>query len=285
MSNILIAFSSLVKNTIKDLKESYIVRSNRANSMGDSLEEYIKDLFCDSFSLNKDEAFKKHQTIFSYLGNQNNPPDAILINSDAIEVKKIESHKNDIALNSSYPKDYLYKEDLLITKSCREVDGGHWNKKDIIYIIGIVNNNSLNGIWFIYGDCYAADRETYTKIKNCIAASIKENCDLELSSTKEIARVNKVDPLGITYLRVRGMWGIQNPNKVYSYLKLNTETNYFFAHLLLKESKYNSFSQEDKDQIELLHSQNKINKQLVKIRNPNNPAQNIDAIVLSYNIS
>ena len=42
--------------------------------------------------------------------------------------------------------------------------------------------------------------------------------DVEFSETNELGRVNKVDPLGITYLRIRGMWGIENPIKVFNYV-------------------------------------------------------------------
>lgn len=36
--------------------------------------------------------------------------------------------------------------------------------------------------------------------------------------SKELGHINKVDPLGVTYMRVRGMWGIDNPWKVFSYI-------------------------------------------------------------------
>ena len=39
---------------------------------------------------------------------------------------------------------------------------------------------------------------------------------LEAGETDELGRINKVDPLGITSLRVRGMWQIKNPSKVFS---------------------------------------------------------------------
>lgn len=40
---------------------------------------------------------------------------------------------------------------------------------------------------------------------------------LEFAKTKEIGRLNKVDPVGITYLRIRGMWGIKNPVDIRKY--------------------------------------------------------------------
>ena len=58
--------------------------------MGDALEYYIKDLFCNS--LHENDIEKKniiYEENFSYFGNQNNPPDFIVKDGDAIEVKKL----------------------------------------------------------------------------------------------------------------------------------------------------------------------------------------------------
>ena len=49
MSNILIAIKNLIKNKIFNLTEHYKGR-NRINSVGNSLEEYIKDIFADTLS-------------------------------------------------------------------------------------------------------------------------------------------------------------------------------------------------------------------------------------------
>ena len=53
------------------------------------------------------EALEKYSEVFSYLGNTSNPPDMIIKDGDAIEVKKIEGF-NTLMLNSSYPKQKLY---------------------------------------------------------------------------------------------------------------------------------------------------------------------------------
>lgn len=90
---------------------SHYRASNRANRVGDALEFYIKDLFCNS--LNENDLEKKNEIYgkyFSYIENQNNPPDIIVKQGDAIEVKKIESLRSGIALNSSYPKDKLFSD-------------------------------------------------------------------------------------------------------------------------------------------------------------------------------
>ena len=94
--NIINAIINLINNPITKLKQ-YKVGNNRANNAGDALEDYIKDLFA---GVHQDFPIQARTKLigetFSYCGNQNNPPDAILKNGDAIEIKKIESAKSDM---------------------------------------------------------------------------------------------------------------------------------------------------------------------------------------------
>lgn len=90
MANIINAIINLVNNPISHLTNYYQGR-NRANNAGDALEEYVKDMFANTFELAENERLEKISNTFSYLGNNSNPPDAMLRGGDAIEVKKIES--------------------------------------------------------------------------------------------------------------------------------------------------------------------------------------------------
>ena len=84
--------------------------------MGEALEEYIKDLFSGTvFEKNENKRMEIISKVFSYLGNTNNPPDSILREGDAIEVKKIENKTSSLALNSSFPKAKLYSNSTMIT--------------------------------------------------------------------------------------------------------------------------------------------------------------------------
>ena len=282
MTNILEAIKTIIENPISDIV-SYYQGKNRINSVGDALECFIKDIFSEA--LNENDLSLKNQRYseaFSYIGNQNNPPDIILKNSDAIEVKKIESLKSRIALNSSYPKSKLYSDEPMITNSCRNCED--WQEKDIIYAIGVVKGKKLQLLWLVYGDCYAADREIYKRIRNKINSGITEIPDVEFSETKELGRVNKVDPLGITYLRIRGMWGIQNPVVVYDYLFENTDIDTFKLIVVMKEEKYLSFPSEIRMLLERI-SDKKFTIRNENIKSPNNPAQLIPAKIISYRIS
>jgi hypothetical protein len=88
MSNILKAIINIEKNPVEKLKATYSGR-NSINNIGEALELYIQDAFANTISeADIDARNLKVSSVFSYLGNQNNPPDIILKNSDAIEVKK-----------------------------------------------------------------------------------------------------------------------------------------------------------------------------------------------------
>ena len=279
-NNILRAIINLVKTPKYELKEFY-TNHNRANSMGDALEEYIKDIFAGTYTI-KDEQkrLKIISESFSYLGNNSNPPDAMLKNGDAIEVKKIENNNSSLALNSSYPKHKLYADSPMISIHCKDAED--WNEKDIIYAVGVVDNNKLLNLSFVYGLDYCASEETYTKIKTKIKDGVEAIPGVEFAETRELGRVNKVDPLGITYLRVRGMWGIENPWTVFKYVyekDLNSEFNFF---AIINEEKYSEFNKEDRKEFEDFVNNSDLSMIKIKIKNPDNPAILKNAYLITY---
>ena len=219
--------------------------------------------------------------VFSYLGNTNNPPDSILRDGDAIEVKKIENKSSSLALNSSYPKAKLYSNSSMITDACRNCE--EWKEKDIIYAIGTCEKNKLTSLIFVYGEDYAAENKIYENVKNKIKFGIETINGLEFSETNEIGRVNRVDPLGITYFRIRGMWGIENPIKVFDYIYERDNTKQFNFMALINDDKYNSFF--NREELENLEKENKyLEIRNVKIKNPNNPAQLRSAKLITFKI-
>lgn len=279
--NIIDAIINIVKNPILELRE-YSISHNRANSMGEALEEYIKDIFSGTlFENDKNKRLEIISEVFSYLGNTNNPPDSILRGGDAIEVKKIENKSSSLALNSSYPKAKLYSNSSMITDACRNCE--EWEEKDIIYAIGTCEKNKLTSLIFVYGEDYAAENKIYENVKNKIKLGIETINGLEFSETNEIGRVNRVDPLGITYFRIRGMWGIENPIKVFDYIYERDNTKQFNFMALINEDKYNSFF--NREELENLEKENKyLEIRNVKIKNPNNPAQLRSAKLITFKI-
>lgn len=279
-SNILVAIKNLIENPITALTAHYSGR-NRVNGIGNALEVYIKDLFANTL-LFPDEysRLNVYKEVFSYTGNQNNPPDIILKNGDAIEVKKIQGNANALALNSSYLKDKLYADSTMITSNCRNCE--KWDVKDIIYIVGNTTDTHLNELWFVYGDCYAADKEIYERIKNTITNGLHSIPNIELSETNELGKIKKVDPLGITDLRVRGMWSIFHPKRVFDYIPKHSKSASFKFYCIMKTEKFAFFSLEDRNNLLALIDNNNFFIHDIQIRNPNNPAQLIPVKFMEY---
>lgn len=132
----------------------------------------------------------------------------------------------------------------------------------------------------VYGDCYAAEKHVYQRIKDKITEGITEINDVEFTETKELGKVKKVDPLGITDLRIRGMWHIANPSKVFNYIDDENNSKFKLRVLMTKE-KFDSFPKKDADSLLGL---NQIAVEYLKIKDPNNPANLKDAILIKFNI-
>jgi hypothetical protein len=282
MTNILQAVRVIVNSKIPDVA-SFYRSQNRINAVGDALEAFVKDIFANTVNeTNENSKHEAYSKLLSYSGNANNPPDLMIKGGDAIEVKKVGLGAGKIALNSSYPATKLFSDSPMITSTCRNCEA--WTEKDIIYAIGCFQNSKLKILWLIYGDCYAANRETYEKIRKKISQGVREIESVEFSFTKELGRVNKIDPLGITDLRIRGMWQIENPKNVYNYLNINYQLNKsFHLYVLIKDTKYLSFPIEDRKQIESLAKLDLVIKD-IKIKSPDNPIQLIPAKLMIYQI-
>ena len=126
-----------------------------------------------------------------------------------IEVKKIESLDASLALNSSYPKHTIRSDSTMISEACRDAED--WTEKDMLYVVGSVRNSMLRHLTMVYGLDYCASESCYSGLKTRISQGVNAIPGVEFSETRELGRINRVDPLGITYMRVRGMWGIENP--------------------------------------------------------------------------
>lgn len=278
MTNILEAICNIVQQKNFEIRAIYAGR-NRANGMGDALESYIKDAFAGTFSITDElEKMKIFTEKFSWLGSQNNPPDIMIKGGDAIEVKKTQSANSSLALNSSYPKTDVRHTSPMITKECRECED--WTVKDLIYCVGHTSDTSLKSLWMVYGNSYAANHETYQRIKTTISEGIKTIPDVVFSETKELGRVNQVDPLGITNLRIRGMWQIENPRKVFKYLHEPTGKEFELVCIIPTE-KYHSFPKESIAKIEAINEDG-FSMEEKPIKDPNNSAKLIDCKLIKF---
>src|SRR5690554_7332437 len=277
MTNILEAIVNIAENPIYAIRSHYSGR-NRMNNVGEALETFIKDAFTNTIQTEDEtEKMRRYNEVFSWLGNQNHPPDIMIKGGDAIEVKKTQSANSDLALNSSYPKSTVQVNSTMITQSCRTCED--WTEKDLIYCVGHTTDDSIKSLWMVYGNIYAAKHETYQVIKQKITFGINEIPNVELAETNELGRVNRVDPLGITNLRIRGMWQIQNPRRVFNYLHTTGDT--FELVAVIPTNKYNSLPIKSIKKIENLRSSNLTIKK-VQVKDPNNPANLIDAKLIIF---
>ncbi len=112
-------------------------------------------------------------------------------------------------------------------------------------------------------------------IKDTISNGINTIADVEFTETKELGKVKKVDPLGITDLRIREMWHIENPNKIFSYLYEYDERKDFQLICLITRENYDSLPSEDREAIEVLD---------VRVKSPDNPVKLMEAKLLVFKI-
>lgn len=277
MADLLEAICNLVDHTFA--MTTHEVSLNRMNRQGESLESFVRDAFCPipegvSPSLREEIESK----VFSYLGNQNNPPDFMLRGGDAVEVKKTEGKSGRISLNSSYPKKVLRSSSSMITERCRKAED--WSVKDNLYVVGeLLPDQALQHLWFFYGDCFAAEESTYESIRTVIQDGVR-NLELQLSESKELGRVNRVDPLGVTNLRIRGMWDVAGPRKAFEglYDEIDSRPSIF---AVMRFHKFMSFQRTSRERLQGLVDKN-VRIEEVKLHHPDNPTALVDAVTVSW---
>jgi hypothetical protein len=243
---------------------------NSVSKTGKALELYVQDMFCDvSFDSDKETREQAYKTHLSWFGRGDNPPDFMIKEGDAVEVKKLESRSTGIQLNSSFPKDKLHNDDPRITKECRKCEDEDWESKDHLYAIGYVKKgkNIVDTITFTYGDCIAADRNFYTGIMEHLGDVLDKHANRPASASDEISRFNNVDPAKTTNLRVRGLWVMKNPAKQFD--------------ALMSKTKYNSFPAEDREELISLDGVAVEEKQ---IPSPNEPELQMEAVHISCSL-
>ena len=79
------------------------------------------------------------------------------------------------------------------------------------------------------------------------------------------------------------MWHIENPNKIFQYIYTYDDTKTFQLITLMTKEKYQSLPREERKLLEEYNHAN-IAIEDVKIKNPNNPVQLIDARLLVFKV-
>jgi hypothetical protein len=283
MTNILEAINNI--SQLKELKIKNIkFGNNRAVSVGEGLESFVKDSFTNTFNeLNKKKRQDKYNEVFSYQGSKRTPPDLMVKGGIAIEVKKTESLTSELQLNSSHPKAKLYRTSKLINQHCRDSKEDKWSEKDFVYIIGHIpkGTSTLSSIWFIDGSIYAADEEVYLNLKDSLTENLENISEIDFSPTNEIGRVNFVDPLKITNLRIRGMWLLQPPFKVFDYVHKYNQNKKFQCIAIISLTNYNAFPEKSK---KLIEDNKQITIEDIETLDPNNSVAYIKSKLIRFEI-
>ncbi len=281
MTNILEAIINISKLENLNIDE-VILGNNRAISMGEGLESFVKNAFANSFGINdKNEKNQIYSQYFSYEGSKRTPPDLMIKGGDALEIKKTETLSTELQLNSSHPKAKLFSNSILINNHCRGCE--EWETKDFIYIVGhLPKSTQLSSLWFVDGEIYAADEDVYIDLKNSVSDLLESSVDLSFSPTNEIGRINAVDPLKITNLRIRGMWLLQPPYKTFGYVHEYDKSAKFQTIAILSSEKYLRYPDESRSKVE--NDENLLVKD-IKVNNPNNPVNLIDAKLIIFKLN
>ena len=82
-------------------------------------------------------------------------------------------------------------------------------------------------------------------------------------------------------MRVRGMWGIENPWKVFDYVYQRDFSKNFTFMCVINNDKWNTF-----DNTALITSIHKDSFEIknVRVKNPDNPAKLVDAKLITFSI-
>ena len=213
---------------------------------GKPFEIFAKNMFAGSLGALSSHVDAAWQKTFSWLGSDNAPPDFMIWNGDAVEVK-VHGSTTQIQLNSSPPKRSLKATDTRIEQDCRECE--IWVEKDFVYFIGLANAEYVEAVWLIDGRCIAANASVYDVLFDRLKETVKE---LGGEPGNEIGRLNKVDPLKATSLRVRGMWLLDHPAKVFKDFFVKPQDKVFVLNSLVSATKWNEYSKEAIKDLEAL---------------------------------
>lgn len=261
--------------------------SNRINIVGVGLEVFIRETMSGSIKVDtekksekeleliKKEKEKIDEKVFSFTGEKNGMPDLMLRGGPALEIKKIGIKNNSsIQLNSSHPKAMIFDDDSRVCNACKNCETPPWTSRDLIYIVGKTEangskNNDLKSLWCVYGSLLAAKREAYLKYEDPISKAVENIEGLKSKTTNEFAVFEKVDPLKISKLRVRPMWSMYSPHKIFKNYYMEDKSLVFQMIMLIPEDVYLAFDKTSISDLQKMINSELVEKRVIDLPNPN----------------
>ncbi|EMF0079984.1 NgoPII family restriction endonuclease [Enterococcus hirae] len=284
-TNVLIALENILKRNSSILTP--IFRSNgSANAAGDSLEYFIKDMFCTGASQYQyeNEKQKIYDQYLSWSGDSSHFPDFIIRGGVGVEPKKMNNKSfSSMALNSSFPKDYIYPDSQNVPKKKLLKEEEEWSKREVVYVAGNLNNktNKLFSLWMVYGNTFIADKSIYENLITEIREAVAET-NATLKESKELARAIGIDPLKHSNLRVRGMYELHHPAIVFGEYIENThfpqDSTQIFLVILKKDLEVLELEKETPDFNEFYKKDQLIKKEIF-LPDPNDPSKSLEAVI------
>lgn len=286
-TNVLVALKNILDRNSSILTP--IFRSNGSvNAAGDSLEFFVKDMFCTGASQYQYEHEKKavYNRYLSWNGDSKHFPDFIVKNGVGVEPKKLNNTaRGSLALNSSYPKDYIYPDSQNLPGVSYIREDSPWDKKEVIYVVGNLKKetNKLISLWMVYGNTFVADREIYLNLINEVREAIAQT-NATLQESLELARATGIDPLRRSNLRVRGMYELNHPVTVFGNFIENEDRAFpsdctrIYLVILSSDLQVLEASGLSPDFTSFYNSGKLIRKN-IGIPDPNNPGASLEAVL------
>jgi len=246
-------------------------------AQGKPFEIFAKNMFAECLGALSSHVDAAWERTFSWRGSANHPPDFMIRGGDAVEVK-IQDGVGQIQLNSSPPKRTLKVTDPRIQDGCRTCED--WSEKDFLYFIGKANEEFVEALWLIDGTCIADNANTYDMIFDKLAVTVT---DLGGEPGNEIGRLNNVDPLRATSLRIRAMWLLEHPARVFQSVLLPPEHGAFVLNVLVSADKWDSYSNEEVAAVTAL-SGSGLNVQRIEIPDSGSLGQQQEAVHVSWKV-
>ena len=255
----------------------------------DDFADFVKNLFADSFNLSPYEQRKRRKETFSFVSRNAEIPDFMLSSGDAVEIKNVRLKSGEydpvkcspIEFNTVYPRQKLFFDDPLVTDECRRAES--WREKDVVYVVGALKRRQLIHLCMIYGVDYCAGEKHYSGLNYELKNLLSNIRAARFPYTRELARIGTVDPTGATYLKLYGMWHIENPWSFFRYVyRPNPHANFTFMCIINREKYYQL------DNVRKLFAWAKVCDGLrlakVSIKNPDAPDTFRDALLIRYEI-